>query len=152
MHRKYNMKCNHEIVLLRLWIQMHLSDHQLFWSLQTNIICTCLYHTRYMTTVKRPYCLFSHLVLYINNKQYLLMQNNIISIDINCIKSYDSIGLRPIFIMNVWQFLLLYLHYILKYKNGMNDRHILTHFKIIRSSTSNSRTEFAGILDTCFDP
>ena len=66
---------------------MHLSDHQLFWSLQTNIICTCLYHTRYMTTVKRPYCLFSHLVLYINNKQYLLMQNNIISIDINCIKS-----------------------------------------------------------------
>ena len=69
-----------------------------------------------MTTVKRPYCLFSHLVLYINNKQYLLMQNNIISIDINCIKSthflrtgsqtappppYDSIGLRPIFIMNV---------------------------------------------------
>ena len=66
---------------------MHLSDHQLFWSLQTNIICTCLYHTRYMTTVKRPYCLFSHLVLYINNKQYLLMQNNIISIDINCMKS-----------------------------------------------------------------
>ena len=41
MHRKYNMKCNHEIVLLRLWIQMHLSDQQLFWTFKNSIICTC---------------------------------------------------------------------------------------------------------------